>query len=239
MFLNVIFNKEKGNRLNMKKIIKILLIVIISVAIVNVCYRKYEESILNKEIDQLVQLDFEKDNFNTSLKTIGNYQAVERVIKLYLNDYSTKLKEVSTLINNHQLQSTLSAANYLNDGPEFLNTISYLSTTKEKINQGLIEVMELAKKETVLAYRKKAHLDSYYQKIYNQYMLEGSFKDSIDEQVTKLNQASKNISFLVDQQMKVINFLQTNRSWTVKGEQIIFSKEEDLATYNNLISEIL
>ena len=90
-----------------------------------------------------------------------------------------------------------------------------------------------------MTYRKKAHLDSYYQKIYNQYMLESNFKDSIDEQVTKLNQASNNINFLVDQQLKVINFLKVNRSWIVKGEQIIFSKEEDLATYNHLISEIL
>lgn len=239
MFLNVIFNKEKGNKLNMKKIIKILLIVIILVAVVNVCYRKYEESILNKEMEQLAHLDFVKDNFNTPIKTIGSYQALEKVIKLYLNDYSTKIKEVSTLINDNQLHGTLSAANYLNDGPEFLNTISYLSTTKEKINQKLTEVIELAKKETVLTYRKKAHLDSYYQKIYNQYMLESNFKDSIDEQVTKLNQASNNINFLVDQQLKVINFLKVNRSWTVKGEQIIFSKEEDLATYNHLISEIL
>ena len=78
-----------------KKSFKILIIIIIVFSALNYIYIKHEENILNKEFKILTKKDFEKDNYDTPIVTIGNYEEVEKSIKLYLTDYSINIKRLA------------------------------------------------------------------------------------------------------------------------------------------------
>lgn len=218
--------------------LKVVLIIIVIVAVINVCYRKYEEKILRDEMNRIMEIDLTKANFDSSTKTIANYQRVEKAIKHYLNDYSNQTKEILTIIDDENLRSVLSASNYINDGPNFSNTVVYLTTSKEKINQGVEKLSNLSKKSSISSYIQSEHFSRYYQNIYNEYMVNGSFSSVFDDNMASIKQSSKNIIHLIDHQIKVLQFLSSNNDWTVKDEQIIFSKQEDLDLYNLLINEI-
>lgn len=218
--------------------VRVILIIIVVVALCNVCYRKYEEKILKDEIMELMEKDFNQDNFNTPIKTSGNYAIVEESIKQFFTHYSKEIKDLLVIVNDEKIKSMLSANNYTSDGPEFVNTVSYLTTAKENINKGMGRLINLVSKDNINLYVKKTNLSSYYQKIYNSYILGDTFSKIVDDDMNKLKQSNRNINLLIDQELKVINFLINNKNWIVRDEQVIFAREDDLITYNNLINEI-
>lgn len=218
--------------------LKVVLIIIVFVALINVCYRKYEEKILRDEMDKIMEIDLIEGKFNTSIKTIANYQKVEKAIKQYLSDYSNQSKEIIMVIDDENLRSVLSASNYIHDGPNFSNTMVYLTTSKEKINEGMKKLSHLSKKSSISSYIQLNHFNHYYQNIYEEYMINGSFARLLEDNMARIKQSSKNIIRLIDHQIKVLQFLSSNNDWTVKDDQIIFLRQEDLDMYNLLINEI-
>lgn len=217
--------------------LKIVLILIIIISLINVTYRKYEEHILKKEMNTLIEQDLTKNSFNTSSKTIGNYQIVEQSMKRYLSDYSTKAKKVLSIINDERLKSILSAQNYRQDGPTFITTLAYLETTQQEFSQEMTNLIKLTNKKTIEIYMDKS-LPNYYQKVYKSYMLEDLFQQEIKKNTEDLKKSYDNINQLIEQEREVVNFLITCKTWTVKEDKIIFSKEEDLVTYNTMISKL-
>ncbi len=221
-----------------KLVVKLFLIIIILSALANVFYRKYEEQILKNEVNNLITKNLAEDNFNTKIKTNGKYIEVESAIKTYLNDYSNNVKEILVIINDDNLKSILSAKNYEIDGPSFVNTTNYLLTTRENFNTKMEKLIELTNEENILSYIKNKDLSNYYEELYKKYMLKEQFKQEIEDSILDLKQSSENINNLIEKEKKVIDFLIICKGWAIKENQIIFSSEADLATYNNLISEI-
>lgn len=219
--------------------LKVVLIIMVIIAVSNVCYRKYEEKILRNEMNQIAGHDLTTGNFNQSTKTIANYQRIEKAIKHYLTDYSNQTKKVLSYINDENLRSVLSASNYIQDGPNFSNTMVYLTSSKEKINEEIKKLSNLSKKSSISSYISTYHFNRYYQNIYYEYMISGIFSSVFDDNMASIKQSSKTIIHLIDQEIKVLQFLSSNHDWIVKDEQIIFSKQEDLDLYNRLISEIV
>lgn len=217
--------------------LKMLLFLIIIVSLGNVTYRKYQEHILKKEMNTLIEQDFTKEDWSIETTTIGNYQRVEQSMKRYLKDYSDKVKKVAEIMYDEKLKSILSAENYQQDGPLFTNTLKYLTTTKEEFNQQMTDLMKLTNEETIELYMDK-RLPLYYQNIYKNYLLKGSFNNQRNKNIKELKQSSEKMNQLLDQETEVINFLATCQSWTVKEDKIIFSREEDLTTYNSMINKI-
>jgi len=218
--------------------LKIILVVIVVVALGNVCYRKYEERVLKKEISQLLKKGFVQDRVTTSVKTIGNYAVLEKGIKRFLDDYSKKIEDLSNIIDDDKIRSILSASNYEADGPEFTNTLAYLAEKKANIKTGMDELVKFVDKNNIRSYIGVNKLSGYYQRIYNSYILGDSFNKIIDQDINRLRQASRNIEGLIDKELEVINFLIVNKNWIVRDEQIIFAQEESLNIYNNLIKDI-
>ena len=220
------------------KFLKIILFIIIVVASLNVIYRKYEEKTLKKEIEAVITKDFSKDQLNTSIKTNLNYAKVEKEIKNYLTDYSTSTKKILTLINDDKLKTILSSSNYSSDGPNFLSTTSYLTELKQNINNEITSLEELTQTKTIMSYIKRDNLNKYYEKLYKQLLIKQYYKDTIQTNYNKIKNSTDNIILLIDQEQQVINFLTNCKTWIIKDGKLIFNKEDDLITYNNLIKEI-
>lgn len=221
-----------------KKSFKILIIIIIVFSALNYIYIKHEENILNKEFKILTKKDFEKDNYDTPIVTIGNYEEVEKSIKLYLTDYSNKYKTVSKLINDDKIKTILSAENYLNDEPSFVNSKKYVDNYKEKFNNEINDLMTLNSKKKINSYINDKHLNIYYKNLYKKLMYSPNMQKELNSSNDYLKIANDNVNNLLETEYNVISFLANCKSWSVRKNQIIFTSGEDLNTYNSLIERI-
>lgn len=219
--------------------LKIVIVLIIVGAIVNVGYRKYEENVLKKELEVLDSKDVRGDSFQTSIKTIGTYSRVETKIKEYLNDYSESLKKIREPLDDNQLKGMLSSTNYSADGPAFTNTITYLNTLEENILKNSEYFYKIASSDTIISYIEGQNFSSYYQKLYEDYLIKHYYTRFIEEEVLQIKKMQDNVIQLIQKEKQVIQFLIQSKSWTIKDNHIIFSKEEDLGVYNQLIQEIM
>ncbi len=219
-------------------LIKLIIVIIVIISIINICYNKYEANILEQEVSDLITLDLNKDDFNTSMKTAFDYKKVEAAIKSYLNDYKEQAKKINDLKNDQKLNSVLAAANYSADGPAFNETTEFLSKYKEEVNTETSKINKFLEKDTINHYIEDEKLDDYYIKLYKDYINSGDLKGEIKANNENLLKTRDDIINIIDKESKVIEFLKTNTNWLIKNDQIVFSKEDDLNTYNDLIKDI-
>ena len=229
---------KKKQKVNKKTIFKVIIILLVMIASLNFVYLKYEEGILNNEVKILSQKDFSKDEFNTSIKTFANYRKVEMQIKCYLIDYSKKSKEVYGYINDDKLKNVLSAANYESDGKEFNDSFAYLDKFSIDFNKSIDELISFSSKDVIMSYIKKENTSPYFEKVYYDYMFNASLGNKIKDNRKEMKNKKKTINKLVSKQRKVITFLKGSNTWTVKDNKIIFSNNDDLNKYNDLIKDI-
>ena len=87
------------SKVNKKLIIGISVAVIIVVIIAIIGFNVFSSASkileLNEELATLNQKQLGEDNFNTEIKTSGDYGKVEKTIKEYLQKYSDTIKSVS------------------------------------------------------------------------------------------------------------------------------------------------
>ena len=98
------------------------------------------------EIDSLINFsNFDYDTVNERLgKTIsnGDYLVVEKAAKKYLKDTIDIILEIADIMEDETLTSILTAQNYLEDGPNFINSKIYIKNTKEQLENYKTKVLK-------------------------------------------------------------------------------------------------
>ena len=223
----------------MKKILKVIIILLIMVALLNVVYVKYEEYVLEKEIEDISELNVNETDFNISTKSNFKYSEVEVAVKEYLIDYSKKSQEISKLVNDNKLNTILSAENYQADGREFIKSKEYLNNYKKEIQTAYEGLKTFTRDETINSYIEKKELSNYYNNFYDRFMFKSNIRSKIIESNTRaIKNEVNNINRVVDRELEVLNFLSSTDTWIIKDNSIMFTKEEDLNKYNEMTREI-
>ena len=193
------------------------------------------------EIDSLINFDeFDYDKVNERLgKTIssGDYLVVEKAAKKYLKDTIDITLTYVNLVTDEKFSNVLTLENYLEDGPNFINTKLYIKNTKEQIEDNKNKILNQFNNETVLSYIENKNLDSYYIDFYK------SLAFSSEAEITKNKQEiEQNINEIINTLNvydEVIDFLIINKNdWTIEGEYIVFSNEEIHDQYNELLLKL-
>lgn len=225
----------------MKKKI-IIIAVIIVIAIVGIigyfAMSNLMQSItLTKEVDKVGKTDITKDDIDMTIKTKGDYGVVEKTIKEYINTYSNNCKEVMNIIQDGKLEQILTAENYQNDGPEFVNTKEYIANTKKEFNEKMNLLIDMTSKEKMLEAIQNKNLNEDFIKLYEDLMLGNETKIDLTQTVDALQETSTYINRLLDTQEKVIELLANNKGkWQVNNDQIEFETQKLVDEYNNIIS---
>ena len=89
------------------------------------------------EIEELTKSgDFEieqLDEKTNNIVTNGKYAKVEKAAKNYAHDLFHTAFEIKDMLEDEQMAKLLTASNYEEDGPEFVETKKYLSETKQAL----------------------------------------------------------------------------------------------------------
>ena len=194
---------------------------------------------LRKEVSIISQSDITKDEIDMEIKTKGNYAAVEKTIKEYMNTYSITCKEVLNIMQDKQVAEILSAENYKNDGPDFVKSKEYIETTRINFNEKINKLIDMTSEETMKAAIEDKGLDENFKELYIELMLGEELKGDLQEAKDSLTESSVTINNILDVQEKVINMLIQNKGkWEVEDEQIVFSSQALVNQYNEYINSL-
>lgn len=224
------------------KIILIIAIVVILAIIAIFAYSIVselgQENKLNEEMNEISTIiasnDYTEEEINQRLDervTDGDYGKVENAAKTYLKDVIKLNIELSQIVNNGELSTMLTSNNYQEDGPEFTKTKEYISSTTQRLEEMKQEYEEYMSTEKVMSYIEKENVDEYYVELYKTIMGESSYEEissSIDELIDVLNKSNDIIDFLIE----------NKGSWEIQDDMIVFSTNEQIEEYNNLISQL-
>ena len=193
------------------------------------------------EIDSLINFsNFDYDTVNERLgKTIsnGDYLVVEKAAKKYLKDTIDIILEIVDIMEDETLTSILTAQNYLEDGPNFINSKIYIKNTKEQLENYKTKVLKQFDNETVLSYIENKNLDSYYVDFYKS--LSFSSEAEINNNKQGMEESIDSIFNMLNVYDEIINFLITNKNdWVVEDGYIIFENEQLSEEYSNLLLKL-
>lgn len=224
------------------KIILIIAIVVILAIIAIFAYSIVselgQENKLNEEMNEISTIiasnDYTEEEINQRLDervTDGDYGKVENAAKTYLKDVIKLNIELSQIVNNGELSTMLTSNNYQEDGPEFTKTKEYISSTTQRLEEMKKEYEEYMSTEKVMSYIEKENVDEYYVELYKTIMGESSYEEissSIDQLIDVLNKSNNIIDFLIE----------NKGSWEIQDDMIVFSTNEQIEEYNNLIAQL-
>ena len=233
----------------MKKRTKILIIVgvIILIIIAGILYLvaldEKQNELLTEELAKIEEyaqtgnMDNEElQNILNRTVTTGNYSKIEKACKQYLTDILAQQEKIKQILEDEKLTKILSAENYQVDGPEFVSTKEYITTTRTNLNKYTEELTQLIKKEKILSYAENQGMDSTDIEIYRQ-ELTGQINE--EESKNELKSSVSEITKILDIAEKVIDFLIQNKThWVVEEENIIFDNQQLSDKYNTFISEL-
>ena len=193
------------------------------------------------EIDSLINFsDFDYDTVNERLgKTIsnGDYLVVEKAAKKYLKDTIDIILEIADIMEDETLTSILTAQNYLEDGPNFINSKIYIKNTKEQLENYKTKVLKQFDNETVLSYIENKNLDSYYVDFYKS--LSFSSEAEINNNKQDMEESIDSIINMLNVYDEIIDFLIANKNdWVVEDGYIIFENEQLSEEYSNLLLKL-
>ena len=194
---------------------------------------------LKKEVNELTKLNIMKDRYNRKIQTSGKYAIVEVSIKDYLDSYALEIQEVSELIHDPQLTKILSYDNYLEDGPDFKNSIAYLEESRETFNDQIDELLYDLEEEQIMNNIYERTNDTYYVGLYQELMFDDEMKDELEQSKDLFQKTRTKMNEVYDVSLEVLNFLTTyNESWELDNGQIKFATPELYQYYESLIEKV-
>ena len=234
----------------MKKVIKVLTIIIISLFLIFGCLVGYiiidsnkQEELLNKEVDKLLSSDYLNDDINTNVVTSGEYAVIEKIIKKYIKDFSDTYKEFYQVIDEFNFEDMFTADNFVNDGPDFVNSKGKLSNLKTTLTDCLDKMTEMSSEKYIMNLIKDKDIDDYYIDLYKDYMFGNavnSFDDYMKEDIELINNFNKDVNQFFDDCYSLYDFMSINRStWQVEGEIVYFSTDSLVNQYNDILNKII
>ena len=194
---------------------------------------------LRKEVNELTKLDVTKDRYNRKIKTSGKYALVESSIKDYLDGYALEVQKATALMHDPQLSKILSYDNYLEDGPDFKNSIAYLEESREEFNDQIDALLFDLEEEQIMNHIYERTKDEYYVDLYHELMFDDDMKDGLNESKELFQQTRTKMNNVYDVSLEVLNFLKTyNDSWELDNGEIKFKTNDLRNYYDTLIAKI-
>lgn len=221
----------------------VLLVVIIGVIGYFVVSDLKQEEKLKNELEELntlvneenIDVDKVKEMLNRTVTT-GDYKVVETSFKEYLSDAFDNVFQMIDILNSDRLVSILTAENYQNDGPNFIETKGYITETKTKLEELKNSYYDFLTEEKAMSYIEDKGLDSYYVDLYREEYV-GNM-DTANEDKT-IEDSINQIIELLNVSEEIINFLSDNsNSWHIEEDVIVFDTDELSNKYNELLDKI-
>lgn len=234
----------------MKKGVKIAIIVgVIVLAIIFAGGYLVMNDIIQKakiveEFAQMEQItnseDFNIETLNEKTSNIvssGKYATIEKAAKTYIHDLFNVAFEIRTMLQDEKMAQLLTASNYSEDGPEFVESKKYLTETKQKLEEGKQEMLSYLEESKINSYIEAETKDAYAIDLYKQLLAEDIEKSK--SQKDELEKSINKVVSMLETEEEVIDFLiKNNGKWQVQGGQVVFNSNSLVIQYNAFLTKL-
>ena len=227
-----------------KVLVAILIIIVIAIGVIgySVISDLGQEDKLKTELAEINDLSnadsIDINAINERLDrtiTTGDYAVVEKAFKSYLRDSFDNSIQIADILNDNKITTLLTAENYRKDGKDFTESKNYIITIRTTLEECKQKYTEYLTKDKAMSYIKDKGLDSYYVDLYEEEFVgdmgstnDTTVEDSIEEIISLLNTSEE-----------ILNLLSENQtSWTLDGDNIVFSDENIGSQYDTLINSL-
>ena len=217
----------------MKKKILIGVLAVIVIAVVAIGYFVFadgqQEQKLKDELTEInnlanatpIDVDAIYDKLGETV-TKGDYAILDNAIR------------ISELLNDERITEILTATNYQEDGPDFVETKAYITSTVQELETCKNNHQEYLTQEKAMSYIEDKNLDEYYVNFYKDEIV----KDMESNDTTVADSIDEIIAILQNSE-KVIDFLIANKNnWKIENDSIVFNNEDLSNQYMDLITQI-
>lgn len=191
-----------------------------------------------EEITNSENFDMESLNETTNtIVTTGKYAKVEKAAKNYASDLFNTVNKIKILVEDEKMTKLLTAENYQNDGPEFVETKKYLSETKQQLEENRQEMLSYLEESKINSYIEAETTDASCVDMYKELVTQDI--EISDTEKKELESAMDKLVKMLDIAEEVIDFLIANNGkWQVQGEQILFNSNSLVITYNGFLTKL-
>lgn len=194
-------------------------------------------SILQKEANKIRSMNVLEDQVDMRIHTSDNFAVVEKLIKTYIDEYVTEMKEVTAALDDETFADMLSEHNIVSDGPEFFKSREWLKQARELIVEDFKHLGELAARDSAAAAVKEAGIGGAYAKLGEYYIT--SLQDGFMHTDEEFEAARRQIEDKLDEREKILNFLTANKEhWKCENGKLTFETSELSERYNELIVSV-
>lgn len=220
-------NKPKKDVSKGVKGIIVVVFIFLILFLVSKILSNNQERLLNKAVNELASKNVVSTNFNDEkINTTGEYKVVAETIKEFLVKYSAQMKEVQNDLQQQQaiVSTLLNDSNYINDAPNFENSLKTLSDAKIKFDTDIENIKLLTSEESIMKLIENKKLSSEYVELYKKYFFsESTLKEMIAKDSSILLNTKNTVDNTYDVMTNIFTFLVTNQGkWEVSNGNVVF-----------------
>lgn len=220
-------NKPKKDVSKGVKGIIVVVFIFLILFLVSKILSNNQERLLNKAVNELASKNVVSTNFNDEkINTTGEYKVVAETIKEFLVKYSAQMKEVQNDLQQQQaiVSTLLNESNYINDAPNFENSLKTLSDAKIKFDTDIENIKLLTSEESIMKLIENKKLSSEYVELYKKYFFsESTLKEMIAKDSSILLNTKNTVDNTYDVMVNIFTFLVTNQGkWEVSNGNVVF-----------------
>ena len=220
-------NKPKKDVSKGVKGIIVVVFIFLILFLVSKILSNNQERLLNKAVNELASKNVVSTNFNDEkINTTGEYKVVAETIKEFLVKYSAQMKEVQNDLQQQQaiVSTLLNESNYINDAPNFENSLKTLSDAKIKFDTDIENIKLLTSEESIMRLIENKKLSSEYLELYKKYFFsESTLKEMIAKDSSILLNTKNTVDNTYDVMANIFTFLVTNQGkWEVSNGNVVF-----------------
>lgn len=229
---NVQKNNSKKAIIGIVAVVVIVVVAVVGYAGFNV-YKDYsQKALLEDELATLSKKTLGKDDFNTEVKTSGDYAKVEKTIKEYLQKYSDAIKTITEeSAKTANIQGAVAKDKLEERKSEALQI-------KTNIENSVNTLIEMTSEEAIKKEIEEEGLSSKYVELYNDLMI-GNLSKKLEQEKDTMSKTKDKVMELFDKLIETYDYLlQHQDSWELENNQIMFSNSTHLREYNKLVQEL-
>ncbi len=216
----------------------IFLVIIIFIGYFVIIGRNVQEAKLFSDVRVLEGFSLDS-KVELSSTVSSSYIEVEDAISDYFDSFLEQYQTVKAYAFDDKLVSLLSVSNYLENGPLFQNSISYVEDLENNFLVDMNKLLSMCDEDFMEEYAKKLDFSSYYQDLFLDVMVHTSIFDQFQNYKQQFLESKEQIELVFQTSISVFEFLSSHvDEWKVENDEIQFSTEELVNEYQDLVSSI-
>lgn len=185
-------------------------------------------------------IDVEEFNQKTdTIVTTGNYAIVEQAVKQYIKDSINYTLEINSLLQDDTMANLVTAENYQADGPDFIETTTYITESKAKLEEAKNEFSNMFTEEKIMSYIDGKVDNEKFIDLYKEVAIGNQTELIPQEELDTVKSSLDNIINILDIEQEMINLLKDNSGkWQIQNDMVMFDSNNLLIKYNALVGKL-